>query len=78
MTTEPRYLVCPSCEHRKRVTSEGDSRPKESGEIRPTDGETVCPECGSGRAYRAAEPTLPDAETETYVKFDAESAGGER
>ena len=73
MMTGPRYLVCPSCEHRERVTSEGDSRPKESGEIRPTD----CPECGSGRAYRAAEPTLPDAETETYVKFDAESAGGE-
>ena len=73
MTTGPRYLVCPSCEHRERVTSEGESRPKESGEIHPTD----CPECGSGRAYRAAEPTLPDAETETYVKFDAESAGGE-
>ena len=78
MTTEPRYLVCPSCEHRERVTSEGDSRPKESGEICSTDCETVCPECGSRRAYRAAEPTLPDAETETYVKFDAESAGGER
>lgn len=77
MTTGPRYLVCPSCEHRERVTSEGDSRPKESGKVRSTDGETVCPECGSGRAYRAAEPTLPDAETETYVKFDAESAGGE-
>ena len=77
MTTEPRYLVCPSCEHRERVTSEGENQPKESGETHPTGGETVCPECGSGRAYRAAEPTLPDAETETYVKFDAESAGGE-
>ena len=77
MTTEPRYLVYPNCEHRERVTSEGDSRPKESGETHPTDGETVCPRCGSGRAYRAAEPRLPDAETETYVKFDAESAGGE-
>ena len=57
------------------MTSEGESRPKESGKVRSTDGETVCPECGSGRAYRAAEPTLPDAETETYVKFDAGSAG---
>ena len=77
MTAEPRYLVCPSCEHRERVTSEGESRPKESGEAHPTGGETVCPECGSGRAYRTAEPTLPDAETESYIKFDAESAGGE-
>ena len=43
----------------------------------PTDdGETPdCPRCGSRRTYRHDDPALPDAETETYVKFDAESAG---
>jgi uncharacterized protein (DUF983 family) len=40
----------------------------------PTD-ESICPTCGSGRAYRAHDPVLPDAETEAYVKFDAGSAG---
>ena len=75
MTTEPRYLVCPSCEYREWVTSEGDSRPKESDKVRSTGGETVCPKCGSGRAYRAHNPALPDAETEACVKFDAGAAG---
>ena len=67
-----RYLVCPSCEHRERVASESD----DGSAADPTD-ETICPACGSGRAYRAHDPALPDAETEAYVKFDAGSAGGE-
>jgi DNA-directed RNA polymerase subunit RPC12/RpoP len=33
-----------------------------------------CPACGSRRAYRAVEPALPDAESETYVKLDADAA----
>ena len=66
MSRGPRYLVCPSCEHRERVASEGRSSAD------PTD--AVCPACGSGRAYRAQDPALPDAETEAYVKFDAGSA----
>jgi DNA-directed RNA polymerase subunit RPC12/RpoP len=69
VSRDPRYLVCPSCEHREQVANgEGD------GAIDETD-ETVCPVCGSGRAYRAHDPALPDAETEAYVKFDAGSAG---
>ena len=40
------------------------------------DGETPdCQRCGSRRTYRHDDPALPDAETEAYVKFDAESAG---
>ena len=70
MNRDPRYLVCPSCEHRERVASESD----DGSAVDLTD-ETACPACGSGRAYRAADPALPDAEMEAYVKFDAESAG---
>ena len=65
-----RYLVCPSCEHRERVASESD----DGSAVDLTD-ETACPACGSGRAYRAHDPALPDAEMEACVKFDAESAG---
>ena len=63
------YLVCPSCEHCERVASGSD----DGSAADPTDG-TVCPACGSGRAYRAQNPAL-HAETEAYVKFDAGSAG---
>ena len=43
----------------------------------PADDEETpdCPRCGSRRTYRHDDPALPDAETEAYVKFDAESAG---
>ena len=34
-----------------------------------------CPRCGSRRTYRHDDPAPPDAETEAYVKFDAEGAG---
>jgi hypothetical protein len=41
----------------------------------PTDDEETpdCPRCGSRRTYRHDDPVLPDAETEAYVKFDADS-----
>ena len=70
MNRDPHYLVCPSCEHRERVASESD----DGSAVDLTD-ETACPACGSGRAYWAHDPALPDAEMEAYVKFDAESAG---
>ena len=43
----------------------------------PTDDEETpdCPRCGSRRTYRHDDPTLLDAETEAYIKFDAEGAG---
>ena len=69
MSRDPRYLVCPSCEHRERVASGSD----DGSAADPTD-ETVCPACGSGRAYRAHDPALPGPEAEAYVKFDAGSA----
>ena len=56
----------------------GDDRRRNGGsDGAPTDdGETPdCPRCGSRRTYRHDDPALPDAETEAYVKFDAESAG---
>ena len=56
----------------------GDDRRRNGGsDGAPTDdGETPdCPRCGSQRTYRYNDPALPDAETEAYVKFDAESAG---
>jgi len=62
VTDAPWYLVCPACEHCE--TLEGDR----GGEA------PACPACGSRRAYRHHEPALPDAESEAYVKLDAESA----
>lgn len=65
MTADLRYLVCPACEHCERL-DDGDEA---------VDGEaTSCPECGSTRAYRHREPALPDAESEAYVKLDADEA----
>lgn len=63
MTADPVYLVCPACEHCERFEA-GDGG----------GGEAICPECGSARAYRHHEPALPDAESEAYVKLDAETA----
>ena len=40
----------------------------------PATEEAPCPACGSDRAYLHAEPALPDATTEAYVKLDADSA----
>jgi len=70
VSRDPRYLVCPGCEHREQVASGSN----DGSAVDPTD-ETVCPACGSRRAYRAQDSALPDPETEAYVKFDAESAG---
>jgi DNA-directed RNA polymerase subunit RPC12/RpoP len=52
----------------------GDDRRRDGA---PTDDEETpdCPRCGSRRTYRHDDPTLPDAETEAYVKFDADSVG---
>ena len=56
---------------------EDDRRRDDGGDGAPTDDEETpdCPRCGSRRTYRHDDPALPDAETEAYVKFDAESAG---
>ena len=62
MTDAPGYLVCPACEHCEALEGAG------------CDEEPACPACGSGRAYRHHEPAFPDAESEAYVKLDAESA----
>ena len=50
---------------------------RRDGDTMSTDDEETpdCPRCGSRRTYRHDDPALPDAETEAYVKFDAESAG---
>ena len=56
----------------------GDDRRRDGdGNALPTNDEEMpdCPRCGSQRTYRHDDPVLPDAETEAYVKFDAESAG---
>jgi DNA-directed RNA polymerase subunit RPC12/RpoP len=47
------------------------------GDATSTDDEETpdCPRCGSRRTYRHDDPALPDAETEAYVKFDADSVG---
>lgn len=47
------------------------------GDGAPTDDQETpdCPWCGSRRTYRHHDPALPDAETEAYVKFDADSVG---
>lgn len=39
----------------------------------PAEAEVTCPACGSRRAYRHPEPALPDADSESYVKLDADS-----
>ena len=56
---------------------EDDRRRDGDGDGAPTDDEKTpdCPRCGSRRTYRHDDPTLPDAETEAYVKFDADSVG---
>ena len=50
---------------------------RDGGDGAPTDDEETpdCPRCGSRRTYRHDDPALPDAETEAYVKFDADSVG---
>ena len=55
--------------HSHRRDGDGDAVPTDDGET------PDCPRCGSRRTYRHDDPALPDAETETYVKFDADSAG---
>ena len=58
------------------TAGDGDDRRRDGDATSTDDGETPdCPRCGSRRTYRHDDPALPDAETETYVKFDAESAG---
>ena len=78
------YLVCPTCEHVEsrdqaggRAEAAGDTAggPPEAGD--EAAGATApagpaCPACGSGRAYHTPEPALPDAESEAYVKLDAD------
>lgn len=72
MTADPTYLVCPACEHSAELSDEeGDSAGTDDGS--DSDG-PLCPACGSTRAYRHPEPALPDAESEAYVKFDADTA----
>ena len=77
--TDPSYLVCPTCEHvgrRDRAEAAGDTAggpdagDEAAGATAPTG--PACPACGSGRAYHTPEPALPDAESEAFVKLDAD------
>jgi Zn finger protein HypA/HybF involved in hydrogenase expression len=61
VTSDHAYLVCPACEHCEAYEADGGDEP-------------TCPACGSARAYCHHEPALPDAESEAYVKLDAETA----
>ena len=81
-----RFLVCPACGHHEPSASAageddagnaGGRRRDGDSDGAPTDDEETpdCPRCGSRRTYHHDDPTLPDAETEAYVKFDAESVG---
>jgi hypothetical protein len=76
--TDPAVLVCPSCEHVERLDPSAgptDTRGTETtgapGAADDGDGAT-CPACGSRRASRAGEPALPDPDSETSVKRDAD------
>ena len=86
-----RFLVCPACGYREQSGTAGeddtgdvndaggedDRRRDGDDDGASTDDEETpdCPRCGSRRTYRHDDPALPDAETEAYVKFDAESVG---
>ena len=62
---------------REDDASDAGGHRRDGGDGAPTDDEETpdCPRCGSRRTYHHDDPTLPDAETEAYVKFDAESVG---
>ena len=71
------YLVCPTCEHVVGPVDDGSvdaAAGSGDGDPDPDAADPRCPACGSRRAYRAVEPALPDAESEAYVKLDADAA----